>query len=1083
LLATGASDGTARLWEVESGKEIRVFIGHTAEIMEVEIFAEGKKLITGSRDGTVRIWDTHTGEEILRFLEHKKKEDISDVTAVAVSPNGSMALSGGYGSVARLWEINTGRELKNFPAKKGIYALAFWDDGQKIAIGDGSGAIHTWNLEPKKEIITIQAYENAAVASLAFSPDGKQLVCGGGEKYEGNEQSDFSPKIFEVESGAQSFQFKGDGFGDVHSVGFRKDGSHFFAVDTLFYRLWRQDKNNWKLLRNGFSEIQISAALVKPGDLSLIVHMSDVTILTDPQWKKPRRVFKGEVSQTNSLSISNDGGKILLGGDKAYLWDMNQGREILRVGTETAFNNTQLSPDGTRIVTDNQSAVTVWDVTSGRELKSFSGHKCYINSVAYSPDQNYIISGGGSNWDTGCQKDCMLRFWESRTGTEVNRLDVFEQDVKNVVWSNNGKYILAIGNLSGKAFLWGFEKGKITGPILELDFVSAAGFSPGDIYLITGYVKDYYEDHRVTIWDIRKREHIKNIAGLSKDADVTAVAFTPVEDYVLVGGEDGSLRLINWREGNETVRYSHPSPVTSVVSLTNEELFKKGEFFVTGCGDGAYRVWETFTGRNICTFASFRNGHWVVTDAVGRFDTDDLEKVQGIHWMMPDDPLKPLSIEIFMRDYYEPKLLPRLLAGEEFPVLPSVAELYRVQPEVKIIEIIQDPMNPGRVSVMVEVGKASGEYGQGKDGKKQNEEVFDLRLFRERQLVGYRPEANGEIKIAPDQKKTRITFGNVKIPRKENINEVVFSAYAFNFDRVKSKTHFKTFKIPAGLVPVKGNAYVVTVGVNAYENSEWNLKYAARDAKIIEKTLVEKLQQTGQFENIVAISLISDYKMELGNRVVTENNATKQNFKAVLDFLAGKKVDTDIIKAIPRAGRLREANPEDLLFISFSSHGDTDRQGNFYFFPYDIGKDSHKKTPKENFLNRCISSDELSLWLRDVDAGEMVMVVDACHSAATVEKEGFKPGPMGSRGLGQLAYNKGMKILAASQADNVAQESSKIRQGLLTYALVHDGIDAVGADFEPEDNSITLSEWLQYGVKRVPVLCRKVLTQLPHFRD
>ena len=69
----------------------------------------------------------------------------------------------------------------------------------------------------------------------------------------------------------------------------------------------------------------------------------------------------------------------------------------------------------------------------------------------------------------------------------------------------------------------------------------------------------------------------------------------------------------------------------------------------------------------------------------------------------------------------------------------------------------------------------------------------------------------------------------------------------------------------------------------------------------------------------------------------------------------------------------------------------------------------------------------------------MVMIVDACHSAAGVP-EGFKPGPMGDRGLGQLAYDKGMRILAATQANDVALESGQIGQGLLTYALVEDGL-------------------------------------------
>ena len=54
---------------------------------------------------------------------------------------------------------------------------------------------------------------------------------------------------------------------------------------------------------------------------------------------------------------------------------------------------------------------------------------------------------------------------------------------------------------------------------------------------------------------------------------------------------------------------------------------------------------------------------------------------------------------------------------------------------------------------------------------------------------------------------------------------------------------------------------------------------------------------------------------------------------------------------------------------------------------------------------------------------ELVLIVDACPtSAASIESEGFKPGPLGSRGLGQLAYDKRMRVLAASQSDQAARE-------------------------------------------------------------
>jgi len=158
------------------------------------------------------------------------------------------------------------------------------------------------------------------------------------------------------------------------------------------------------------------------------------------------------------------------------------------------------------------------------------------------------------------------------------------------------------------------------------------------------------------------------------------------------------------------------------------------------------------------------------------------------------------------------------------------------------------------------------------------------------------------------------------------------------------------------------------------------------------------------------------------------------------------------------------------VLLMFSSHGYMDDRGVFHMVLADIGS----KTPQNNITpelqRKSLSSDELSGWLRDVDAGEMVMVVDSCHSAATVEAEGFKPGPMGSRGLGQLAYDKGMRILAASKSEQSAVEREGVEHGLLSFALLDEGLKQGLADFQPKDGKILMSEWLAYGEQEVPKL-------------
>jgi hypothetical protein len=111
--------------------------------------------------------------------------------------------------------------------------------------------------------------------------------------------------------------------------------------------------------------------------------------------------------------------------------------------------------------------------------------------------------------------------------------------------------------------------------------------------------------------------------------------------------------------------------------------------------------------------------------------------------------------------------------------------------------------------------------------------------------------------------------------------------------------------------------------------------------------------------------------------------------------------------------------------------------------------------------------------MKDIDAGEMVMIVDACHSAAAVNTADFKPGPMGSRGLGQLAFDKKMKILAATQPGEKTLEKGGSR---LMRALLNDGLDQRKADTN-NDGEITLQEWLNYAVRRVPELYNSSGTQ------
>ena len=97
---SGSVDGTVRLWDLESGKEIRRFRGHTADVGCVAFTADGRRALSGGADRTIRLWDVASGRELWCFQGHT---DI--VFSIALAPDGRHFLSSSKDGSARLWRF------------------------------------------------------------------------------------------------------------------------------------------------------------------------------------------------------------------------------------------------------------------------------------------------------------------------------------------------------------------------------------------------------------------------------------------------------------------------------------------------------------------------------------------------------------------------------------------------------------------------------------------------------------------------------------------------------------------------------------------------------------------------------------------------------------------------------------------------------------------------------------------------------------------------------------------------------------------------------------------------------------------
>jgi uncharacterized caspase-like protein len=300
----------------------------------------------------------------------------------------------------------------------------------------------------------------------------------------------------------------------------------------------------------------------------------------------------------------------------------------------------------------------------------------------------------------------------------------------------------------------------------------------------------------------------------------------------------------------------------------------------------------------------------------------------------------------------------------------------------------------------------------------------------------------------------------------ENITLVAgenhLTAYAFNKDNIKSADDTLLLKGGENLRR-KGTAYILAVGVNDYANPEFNLKYAVADAQKFSETVQQAQNKVGSLSRIETITLF-------------DKDATRANVLSALARLAGES--TTQSQGLPAAlQNIKPAQPEDTVMVYFAGHG-TAQKDRFYLIPHDLGYTGPANGLDEKglklLLDHSISDRELEQAFEQIDAGELLMVIDACNSGQALESEEMRRGPMNSKGLAQLAYEKGIYILTAAQAYQAALEASELGHGFLTYTLIIEGLIKAAADND-KDDTVFVREWLDYAVERVPQMQSQAL--------
>jgi WD40 repeat protein/serine/threonine protein kinase/tetratricopeptide (TPR) repeat protein len=630
-VATACEDGTAQVWDLETGRPLGGPLRHKGPVRSVAFRPDGRQVVTAGDDRTARIWDAGTGQAI-QVLDHAGSGRLQPLAAV-FSPDGERVATSQDGKV-RLWRVADGKPLGGaMQVESGSFqhdfVLAFSADGRRLLVGGGERVIRTWDLETGR--LLRQAGTSASTTSgVRFSPDRKRAVFFGAgnpaQVWDVDAAEPVTPPRGRLRQAyAADFDPQGDTVatggmdGAVHvwqartgdlvaaplrngtlttSVEFSPDGRQVVTRDVDgIVRVWDLAGAAGLAagpVTPGFTNPSPRGGILSPqADRLAFTTSSDSTHLWDPQTGRLVAILRHDMALMKAFSP--DGRRLVTGSvwGTARVWDARTGRPVgdwVRHGSWVA--HAAFSPDGRLLVTAGKNRIAIiWEAETARQVAEFR-HDRAVRSAAFSPDGRRVVTGTGDFADyadlvfplSDPKRVGEARVWDVATGRPLTPPLRHAGAVQQVLFSPDGRLILTV-TAGGPASrdtvqVWDAAGGVPVGePLVHAQGVFDVVFSPDGRRVATSGL-----DGGVRLWDVATGRKV--LAPVGHTAAIFQLAFSPDGRRLLTGSHDSTARLWDADTGQPIAVFGHAGPVIQVAFAGD------GHSIVTGCADGAVRTWR-----------------------------------------------------------------------------------------------------------------------------------------------------------------------------------------------------------------------------------------------------------------------------------------------------------------------------------------------------------------------------------------------------------------------------------------------------------------------------------------------------------
>jgi WD40 repeat protein/tetratricopeptide (TPR) repeat protein/energy-coupling factor transporter ATP-binding protein EcfA2 len=517
LVVTAASDG-ARTWDVDRGVVVRHFVApqpDRAFTVSAELSRDGRRLVTASGQGSARLWDARSGE-LLRVFDSGGHGGV--VVFAAFSPDGRLVATAGTEGILVLWDTLTGEVVTTLRGHTAtVRSVEFSPDGTRLVSASADRSAIVWDVSAGTPIVTLGEHDGEVVFA-SWSPDGARVVTTSGT----------AARVWDAYKRRLLATF-GDGTA-LRTASFSADGTRVITAGMNGPSvLWNAFDGRLLVVQASPNSV-ITAAWSRDG-ASFATGLSEGVRFWSAAEGDAIGSFPGLARFVRAVDWSADGRRFVTGGvDGARLWDA-----VKRVpvgpgaGGADAVSFASLRPDGERMLTvapftsSESVLVRVVDAGTGRLIRTLTGHNGPVMSALYSPDGRRIVTAGS---------DGIARIWDAEGEGSIS-IGTLGYPRSFASWRPDGQRVV-VANEDGSVEVADARSGEVLVTLRgHSNAVSHARYSADGRRLVTAG-----RDQTARVWDADSGALLATLG--SHWAEVSDAAFDPTGDRILTVGFDGT---------------------------------------------------------------------------------------------------------------------------------------------------------------------------------------------------------------------------------------------------------------------------------------------------------------------------------------------------------------------------------------------------------------------------------------------------------------------------------------------------------------------------------------------------------------